>query len=132
PKGMAGFRRFAELLDEDPDIVDRKNAQDVQSLQGNIVFHDVTFSYDTSSKPVLKKINFKVNAGETVAFVGPSGAGKTTISALIPRFYDVDSGSIKIDGIDVRDMTKRSLRKQIGIVQQDVFLFTGTLRENIA
>lgn len=132
PKGMAGFRRFTELLDEDPDIVDRKNAKDVQNLQGTIEFHNVTFSYETSAEPVLENVNFKVKQGETVAFVGPSGAGKTTISALIPRFYDIDSGAIKIDDIDVRDMTKRSLRKQIGIVQQDVFLFTGTLRDNIA
>lgn len=132
PKGMAGFRRFTELLDEDPDIVNRKDAKNVHNLQGNIEFHDVNFAYETSTERVLENINFKVKAGETVAFVGPSGAGKTTISALIPRFYDVDSGAITIDNIDIRDMTKRSLRKQIGIVQQDVFLFTGTLRENIA
>lgn len=104
----------------------------MQALRGDIEFHGVNFAYETSAKPVLDNINLKVNAGETVAFVGPSGAGKTTISALIPRFYDVNSGAITIDNIDVRDMTKRSLRKQIGIVQQDVFLFTGTLRENIA
>jgi len=132
PKGMAGFRRFTELLDEDPDIVDRKGAKVADHLQGEIAFSNVTFAYETSDKPVLNDISFSVKSGETVAFVGPSGAGKTTISALIPRFYDVQSGSITIDNIDVRDMTKRSLRKQIGIVQQDVFLFTGTLRENIA
>ncbi len=83
-------------------------------------------------KPVLNDISFHINPGETVAFVGPSGAGKTTISALIPRFYDVNEGSITIDGMDIRDMTKESLRSNIGVVQQDVFLFTGTLRENIA
>ncbi|WP_284140632.1 ABC transporter ATP-binding protein [Virgibacillus sp. LDC-1] len=132
PKGMAGFRRFTELLDIAPDVVDRKHAQKVDTLQGHISFHKVTFGYEKTQGPVLKAMSFHIQAGETVALVGPSGAGKTTISALIPRFYDVDSGQITIDGIDIRDMTKDSLRKQIGIVQQDVFLFTGTLRENIA
>lgn len=132
PKGMAGFKRFTELLDEAPDIIDRKGAKEVSHLRGDIDFNDVTFAYETSAEPVLNELNFSINTGETIAFVGPSGAGKTTISALIPRFYDVQSGAITIDNIDIRDMTKRSLRKQIGIVQQDVFLFTGTLRENIA
>lgn len=132
PKGMAGFRRFTELLDKNPDIIDKKDAIEVKKLDGYIEFRDVTFAYEKTTDPVLSRISFTIKEGETVAFVGPSGAGKTTISALIPRFYDVQSGSITIDGIDVRDMTKRSLRRQIGIVQQDVFLFTGTLRENIA
>ncbi|KMM56720.1 multidrug ABC transporter ATP-binding protein [Bacillus glycinifermentans] len=131
PKGMAGFKRFTELIDTKPLIVDRKDAIDVPALEGNIVFRNVTFGYE-EHKPVLNGIDLTINAGETVAFVGPSGAGKTTISSLIPRFYDVAGGSITIDGIDIRKMTKRSLRSQIGIVQQDVFLFTGTLRENIA
>ena len=131
PKGMAGFRRFTELIDTKPQIVDRKDAIDVPALEGNIVFKNVTFGYE-KHKPVLQGIDLSITAGETVAFVGPSGAGKTTISSLIPRFYDIDGGAITIDGIDIRDMTKRSLRSQIGIVQQDVFLFTGTLRENIA
>ncbi len=131
PKGMAGFRRFRELLAKDPEIVDAPDAVDVASLSGNIQFQHVDFSYDQYQR-VLKDISLKVNPGETVAFVGPSGAGKTTICSLIPRFYDVDSGSITIDGIDIRKMTKKSLRDQIGIVQQDVFLFTGTVRENIA
>ncbi|QHZ45144.1 MULTISPECIES: ABC transporter ATP-binding protein [Bacillus] len=131
PKGMAGFKRFTELIDTEPQIVDRADAVDVPALEGNIVFCNVTFGYE-EHKPVLNGIDLSITAGETVAFVGPSGAGKTTISSLIPRFYDVDGGAITIDGIDVRDMTKRSLRSQIGIVQQDVFLFTGTLRENIA
>jgi ATP-binding cassette, subfamily B, bacterial len=131
PKGMAGFKRFTELMDQDPDVVDRKDAIEVSYLKGNIEFRDVTFSYD-QNKPVLEGIDLKINHGETVAFVGPSGAGKTTICSLIPRFYDVKSGGIYIDGMDIRDMTKKSLRSQIGIVQQDVFLFTGTLRENIA
>lgn len=130
PKGMAGFKRFLDLLDSEPKILDRKDAIEINSLNGDIALADVTFSYD--SNPVLTNINLSINAGETIAFVGPSGAGKTTICSLIPRFYDVNSGSIKIDGIDIRDMTMKSLRSQIGIVQQDVFLFTGTLKENIA
>lgn len=132
PKGMAGFKRFTEILDTVPDVQDRKGAKDVKDLQGFISFHKVTFGYEKTQGPVVKAMSFNINAGETVAFVGPSGAGKTTISSLIPRFYDVDSGQITIDGMDIRDMTKRSLRENIGIVQQDVFLFTGTLRENIA
>lgn len=131
PKGMAGFKRFTELMDQSPDVVDREEAIEISALKGNIEFRDVTFSYD-ENKPVLEGIDLRINHGETVAFVGPSGAGKTTICSLIPRFYDVNSGSITIDGIDIREMTKKSLRSQIGIVQQDVFLFTGTLRENIA
>lgn len=131
PKGMAGFKRFTELLDIDPDVQDVEDAIEVQTLRGDIAFKDVTFGYD-EHKRVLNGIDLNISAGETIAFVGPSGAGKTTICTLIPRFYDVDKGSIKIDGIDVRNMTKQSLRSQIGIVQQDVFLFTGTLRENIA
>ena len=131
PKGMAGFKRFTELMDQSPDVVDREDAIEVRGLKGNIEFRDVTFSYD-ENKPVLEGIDLRINHGETVAFVGPSGAGKTTICSLIPRFYEVNSGSITIDGIDIREMTKKSLRSQIGIVQQDVFLFTGTLRENIA
>ena len=131
PKGMAGFRRFLDLIEQDPEIVDRENAKTVDYLNGDIWFNDVDFGYDEHKK-VLSGINLKVKAGETVAFVGPSGAGKTTICSLIPRFYDVTNGSISIDGLDIRDMTKHSLRSQIGIVQQDVFLFTGTVRENIA
>ncbi|WP_102026313.1 ABC transporter ATP-binding protein [Salirhabdus sp. Marseille-P4669] len=131
PKGMAGFKRFTELLDAEPEIKDTKDAVEVANLQGNIHFNDVSFHYEPN-KPVLENIHLQIKAGETVAFVGPSGAGKTTISSLIPRFYDVNDGSITIDGIDVRNMTQQSLRSQIGIVQQDVFLFTGTIRENIA
>ncbi|KAB2333459.1 ABC transporter ATP-binding protein [Bacillus mesophilum] len=130
PKGMAGFKRFTELLDTEPEVEDRKDAIEVSTLRGDIRFEDVSFSYD-EHKSVLTDIDLSIRAGETVAFVGPSGAGKTTICSLIPRFYDVSNGSIKIDGIDLRDMTKQSLRSQIGIVQQDVFLFTGTIKENI-
>jgi len=132
PKGMAGFRRFTEMLNVEPDIQDSKGAKNIKELHGDIVFSNVTFSYEKTQSPVLKNLNLDVKSGETIALVGPSGAGKTTICSLIPRFYDVDKGAIKIDGIDIRDMTTRSLRKQIGIVQQDVFLFTGTLKENIA
>lgn len=132
PKGMAGFKRFLNMLDVEPDVVDREDAKSVTHLKGDIKFANVTFGYEQAQPPVLNNLSFDIKAGETIAFVGPSGAGKTTISSLIPRFYDVNSGSIMIDGIDLRDMTKESLRGQIGIVQQDVFLFTGTLRENIA
>ncbi len=131
PRGIAGFRRYLELLATEPDIVDRPGALEVDHLRGDIAFEDVSFSYSTHL-PVLEGVSLEVAAGETVAFVGPSGAGKTTIASLLPRFYDVDAGRITIDGIDVRDMTLASLRRQIGIVQQDVFLFAGTLRENIA
>lgn len=132
PKGMAGFRRFLDMLNVNPDVVDKKDAIDVKELRGDISFDDVTFGYERTQAPVLHHVDFDIAAGETVAFVGPSGAGKTTISSLIPRFYDVEGGQITIDGIDIRDMKMRSLRHHIGIVQQDVFLFTGTLRENIA
>ncbi|PKG23799.1 ABC transporter ATP-binding protein [Niallia nealsonii] len=131
PKGMAGFKRFLELIDTEPDIKNAKNAVDVPNLRGDIQLNNVDFSYE-NNRPVLENINLSILAGETIAFVGPSGAGKTTITSLIPRFYDVKGGSITIDGIDIRDMTTSSLRSQIGIVQQDVFLFTGTLKENIA
>src|SRR5699024_10397879 len=131
PKGMAGFRRFMDLLAISPDIKDKKGAKQVKDLKGDIAFNHVTFTYEKTQKPVLNDISFQIESGKTIAFVGPSGAGKTTICSLIPRFYDVNNGSVTIDGIDIRDMTMQSLRKQIGIVQQDVFLFTGTLKENI-
>lgn len=131
PKGMAGFRRFLDLIEQEPEIQDRPNAIAVPHLNGNIVFDDVHFHYD-DNKAVLNGIDLNIHAGQTVAFVGPSGAGKTTICSLIPRFYDVSEGAIAIDGLDIRDMTQHSLRSQIGIVQQDVFLFTGTIKENIA
>ncbi len=130
-RGMAGFHRFVETLQIEPDIVDRKQARSAGRLAGEIVFDDVTFSYDRN-KSIFKDISLRIAPGETVALVGPSGAGKTTICNLIPRFYDVQEGRILIDGTDIRDFTQRSLRQNIGIVQQDVFLFTGTIRENIA
>ncbi|WP_079709037.1 ABC transporter ATP-binding protein [Paraliobacillus ryukyuensis] len=131
PKGMAGFKRFQELIAQEPEIKDKEDAMSVEKLIGDITFDHVSFSYD-QHKSVLNDISLNIRPGETVAFVGPSGAGKTTICSLIPRFYDIDDGSISIDHINIRDMTKKSLRSQIGIVQQDVFLFNGTVSENIA
>lgn len=131
PKGIAGFQRYLELLDMEPDIADRPGAKAVNGLRGDIVYKDVSFGY-TGDRPVLEHVDLEIAAGNTVAFVGPSGAGKTTLCSLLPRFYEIQSGALTIDGIDIRDMTLASLRGQIGIVQQDVFLFGGTLRENIA
>lgn len=131
PKGMAGFKRFRDMLNEEPDVIDQPDAIAVKQLAGDITFHEVDFSYD-GKFPILQNINLSIQAGQTVALVGPSGAGKTTICSLIPRFYDVTGGGITIDGLDIKKMTQRSLRENIGIVQQDVFLFTGTVRENIA
>lgn len=131
PKGIAGFKRFTQLIDTSPDITDRPGAQVVSHLRGDIHYDNVVFGYTPVSK-ILSGITLSINAGETLAFVGPSGAGKTTLCSLLPRFYELDSGSISIDGIDIRDMTQTSLRHNIGIVQQDVFLFGGTIRENIA
>lgn len=131
PKGIAGFRRYTEFLDTRPDIADLPGAIAVSGLKGDIAYEGVSFGY-TPDRKILRGIELSIRAGETIAFVGPSGAGKTTICSLLPRFYDVEGGRITIDGIDIRQMTLASLRGQIGIVQQDVFLFAGTLRENIA
>ena len=131
PKGVAGFRRYCELLDTEPDIVDRPGAREAGRLRGDIAFEAVTFGYEPG-RPVLDGVDLAIAAGETVAFVGPSGAGKTTLCSLLPRFYDVGGGRITVDGTDIRDLTMTSLRAQIGIVQQDVFLFAGSVRENVA
>ncbi|GLS45778.1 ABC transporter ATP-binding protein [Methylobacterium brachythecii] len=131
PRGIAGFRRYMGLLGTEPDIVDRPGAVAVSGLRGAIRFEGVSFGY-SPDRPVLRGLDLTVGAGETVALVGPSGAGKTTLCSLIPRFYEVEDGRITIDGHDIRDCTMASLRGQIGIVQQDVFLFAGTIRENIA
>ena len=131
PKGIAGFRRYTELLDTAIDIADAPGAVAVSGLRGEIRYQAVSFGYG-ADVPVLRGIDLHIRAGETVAFVGPSGAGKTTICSLLPRFYEVDAGCISIDGIDIRSMTLASLRGQIGIVQQDVFLFAGSVRDNIA
>ena len=131
PKGIAGFKRYLELLETVPDIADAPDAVDIGHLRGDIRFEGVSFGYE-SHKRVLNDIDLVIPAGETVAFVGPSGAGKTTICSLVPRFYEIEAGQITIDGVDVRHMTLASLRRNIGIVQQDVFLFAGSIRENIA
>lgn len=131
PKGVAGFKRYQALLDTPADVEDRENAKDVPRVEGAIRYNNVEFAYE-EGEALLKNISFTVNKGETVALVGPSGGGKSTICNLLPRFYDVTGGKITIDGIDIRDMTLQSLRGHIGIVQQDVFLFDGTIRENIA
>lgn len=135
-KGYAGFRRFMEVLDEHPDVQNLPDAQSLDEIEldgvrGRVDYDDVWFAYD-QDKPVLRGLNLHVPAGSTVALVGPSGGGKTTTCSLLPRFYDVDAGSISIDGIDIRDVTLSSLREAIGIVQQDVYLFGGSVRDNIA
>lgn len=131
PKGIAGFKRFTEEVDKKPAIQDKTDAVTVDHLRGDILYEDVSFSYADSTK-VLNQIDLHIVPGETVAFVGQSGSGKTTLCNLLPRFYEVTEGAITIDGINVQDMTLTSLRSQIGIVQQDVFLFPGTIRDNIA
>ncbi|EIW16226.1 MULTISPECIES: ABC transporter ATP-binding protein [Pelosinus] len=130
PKGVAGFKNFVEIMDIHPDIVDAPDAVDAPHLQGNIRYNNVSFAYEEEC-PVLENVDLFIPSGETVAFVGPSGGGKTTLCSLLPRFYEVLSGSITIDGIDINKIKLQSLRQQIGIVQQDVFLFAGTIRENI-
>lgn len=130
-RGMAGFRRFTDVMDIKPDIVDSENAVEIDETNGKIEFNKVRFSYDDKNA-VLSNVNLTVSPGETVAIVGPSGAGKTTLCSLIPRFYEIDDGSIRVDDMDIREVTLKSLRKNIGIVQQDVFLFAGTIKENIS
>lgn len=130
-KGYASFQRFDELMNVQPEIRDKIDAIDAGSLQGNIRFENVTFAYD-GKEPVIKNFSLEVKAGETVAFVGSTGVGKSTICSLVPRFYELQQGKILIDGIDIRDMTLASLRKNIGIVQQDIFLFSDSVRSNIA
>ncbi|GAE26626.1 multidrug resistance ABC transporter ATP-binding and permease protein [Halalkalibacter wakoensis JCM 9140] len=129
PKGIAGFKRYCEILDTHPDITESSNAKHVE-LSGAITYDHVSFGYEGQEK-VLNNISLSICAGETIAFVGPSGAGKTTLCSLLPRFYEADEGTITIDSVNIRDMKLDSLRSQIGIVQQDVFLFSGTIRENI-
>ncbi|EAC8501426.1 ABC transporter ATP-binding protein [Listeria monocytogenes] len=131
PKGFAGFKRFLEVMDTEPAIQDEKDAKPAEAFRGDIAYNHVSFEY-SDGKNVLNHINLSIKAGETVAFVGPSGAGKTTICNLLPRFYDVSAGEITIDGENIKRFTLPSLRAQIGVVQQDVFLFSGTVRENIA
>ena len=129
--GMAGFNRFIEIMRTAPEPADAPDAVEILSARGNITFENVDFSY-TPDFPVLKNVNLEIHSGEKFALVGASGGGKTTVCNLIPRFYEITGGSISLDGIDIRHIKKASLRSQIGIVQQDVFLFAGTIRENIA
>ncbi|MDQ7263094.1 ABC transporter ATP-binding protein [Paracoccus sp. PS-1] len=131
PRGIAGFRRYQELLATEPEIRDAPDAVPAPALKGDIRFEGVSFAYD-GDRPILRDIDLTIRAGETVAFVGPSGAGKTTLLALLPRFYQPTRGRISVDGIALDQMQLHSLRRQIGLVSQDVFLFGGTLRENIA
>ena len=128
--GMAGFTRFCEIMDIEPEIKDRPNARPLKTIRGDICFADVTFAYE-DGRSVLSHISLDIPAGRTLALVGPSGGGKTTLCHLIPRFYEQRSGSITIDGVDTRDITLRSLRQNVGIVQQDVFLFASSVMENI-
>ena len=128
--GFAGLKRFAELMDTRPTIQDAPDAVDLENVRGQVTVDHVSFTYDTVTE-VLHNVSLNVEAGETIAIVGPSGGGKSTLCQLLPRFYDVTSGSISVDGQDVRHLTQRSLRRSIGIVQQDVFLFADTVRENI-
>jgi ATP-binding cassette subfamily B protein len=129
--GITGFDRFMEILAIEPDITDKKDAVELKDVKGDIVFDKVSFRYNDTTQEVFHNINLEVVAGDYMALVGPSGVGKTTMCSLIPRFYEVSEGSIKIDGIDIRDIKLKSLRKSIGIVQQDVYLFTGTVMDNI-
>ena len=130
-KGLAGFRRFREVMETMPEITDREDAVELKDVKGVIDYEDVSFFYE-EEEIVLDHIDLHVDAGRSVAIVGPSGGGKTTLCSLLPRFYDVTGGSVKIDGIDVRGVTQRSLRSFIGIVQQEVYLFNGSIRDNIA
>lgn len=130
-KGFAGFKRFVEIIDTDTEIKDSPDAEILSYVKGKIEYNNVDFSYDGNSE-ILNNLNLTIEPGKTVALVGASGGGKTTICSLLPRFYDVTGGSIKIDGKDIRSLTQQSLRKAIGIVQQDVYLFGSTFKENIA
>ena len=130
--GYSGFERFMEIMNTEPDIADAPDAVELKDVRGDISFEDVTFRYNDNSETVLNGVNLEVPAGAYMALVGSSGAGKTTLCSLIPRFYDVNGGTIRIDGRDIREVTLKSLRNQIGIVQQDVYLFAGTIYENIA
>lgn len=129
--GASGYTRFLEILSIHPDIVDKPDAKELVNAKGSITFHDVSFHYEEHSEPVLSDLNLHVEAGEYIALVGTSGVGKSTLCSLIPRFYDVSAGEILIDGTDIRNFTLKSLRNNIGIVQQDVYLFTGSVMDNI-
>ncbi len=131
-RGMTGIERFAEIMDIEPEISDARDARPIENVKGNVTFENVTFKYESSSKDVLTHLNLDVKCGESIALVGPSGGGKTTLCSLIPRFYEATGGRILIDGSDVKEVTLKSLRENIGVVAQDVYLFSGSVKENIA
>ena len=131
-KGLSGFRRFLEVVETEPDIVDAADAKPLKNVKGNVCYEDVSFHYSDDDTPVLSHVSFEIPAGKSIALVGPSGSGKTTICSLLPRFYDVTEGRVTIDGNDVRKLTLESLRSQIGLVLQDVYLFGGSIKDNIA
>ena len=131
-KGLSGFRRFLEVVEIEPDIVDAADAKPLKNVKGNVCYEDVSFHYSDDDTPVLSHVSFEIPAGKSIALVGPSGSGKTTICSLLPRFYDVTEGRVTIDGNDVRKLTLESLRSQIGLVSQDVYLFGGSIKDNIA
>lgn len=131
-KGLSGFRRFLEVVETEPDIVDAADAKPLKNVKGNVCYEDVSFNYSDDDTPVLSHVSFEIPAGKSIALVGPSGSGKTTICSLLPRFYDVTEGRVTIDGNDVRKLTLESLRSQIGLVSQDVYLFGGSIKDNIA
>ena len=131
-KGLSGFRRFLEVVETEPDIVDAADAKPLKNVKGNVCYEDVSFHYSDDDTQVLSHVSFEIPAGKSIALVGPSGSGKTTICSLLPRFYDVTEGRVTIDGNDVRKLTLESLRSQIGLVSQDVYLFGGSIKDNIA
>lgn len=131
-KGLSGFRRFLEVVETEPDIVDAADAKPLKNVKGNVCYEDVSFHYSDDDTQVLSHVSFEIPAGKSIALVGPSGSGKTTICSLLPRFYDVTDGRVTIDGNDVRKLTLESLRSQIGLVSQDVYLFGGSIKDNIA
>lgn len=131
-KGLSGFRRFLEVVETEPEIVDAADAKPLKNVKGNVCYEDVSFHYSDDDTPVLSHVSFDIPAGKSIALVGPSGSGKTTICSLLPRFYDVTEGRVTIDGNDVRKLTLESLRSQIGLVSQDVYLFGGSIKDNIA
>ena len=130
-RGVTGIERFAEIMDEVPDITDSSDAVEIKNVRGEIEFRDVTFSYVKGEKEILHHLNLKIGSGQNVALVGPSGGGKTTLCNLIPRFYEPESGEILLDGKNIKDITLHSLRSNIGVVAQDVYLFSGTIRDNL-
>ena len=131
-KGLSGFRRFLDVMETEPEIKDAPDAVELKDVKGRVCYEDVSFHYSDDEATVLSHVSIEIPAGKSVALVGPSGGGKTTICSLLPRFYDVTDGRITVDGQDVRSLTLKSLRSQIGVVQQDVYLFSGSIRDNIA